>query len=85
MYKYEQDLTPVVVAVDGVNARLLSGDMKLTNIRLFTEIVPDNEINKLLNQNIIRDDSRYLILADNANKRLVLPNYSIGQIGEGEV
>ncbi len=85
VYKYEQDLTPVLVTVDGVNARLLSGDMKLTNIRLFTEIVPENEINKLLNQNIIRDDSKYLILADNANKKLVLPNYSIGQIGEGEV
>jgi hypothetical protein len=85
VYKYEQDLTPVTFTLDGINAQLLSGDMKLTNIRLFTEVIPESEINKILNQNIIRDDSKFLLLADNANKKLVLPNYGIGQIGDSEV
>jgi hypothetical protein len=34
---------------------------------------------------ILRDDTKYLLLGDNANKKLVLPNLGIGQIGEGEV
>jgi hypothetical protein len=85
VYKMEEDLTPVIFTLDGIEAKLLSSDMKITNIRLFTETVPETEINKLMNQNILRDDTKYLLLGDNANKKLVLPNFSIGQIGEGEV
>jgi hypothetical protein len=85
VYKYEQELTPAIFTLEGIEAKLLSSDMKLTNIRLFSEIVPENEINKLLNQSILRDDTKYLLLGDNANKKLVLPNFGIGQIGEGEV
>ena len=47
--------------------------------------VPEEEINKILNQSILRDDTKYLIMGDNANKKLTLPNYAIGQIGSGEV
>jgi hypothetical protein len=85
VYKYEQELTPAIFTLEGIEAKLLSSDMKLTNIRLFSEIVPENEINKLLNQSILRDDTKYLLLGDNANKKLVLPNLGIGQIGESEV
>ena len=51
--------------------------MKLTNVRLFTEIIPKEIHNKLLNQYIIRDDSKYLIFADNATTRLYLPNFPL--------
>jgi hypothetical protein len=85
VYKYGQELTPAIFTLEGIEAKLLSSDMKLTNIRLFSEIVSENEINKLLNQSILRDDTKYLLLGDNANKKLVLPNLGIGQIGVGEV
>lgn len=50
-----------------------ASDMSLTNIRLFNDVIPEDKHNKVLNQNIIRD-SHFLILADNSNKRVDLPN-----------
>jgi hypothetical protein len=47
----------------------------MTNIRLFSEIIPISEHNKILNQYIIADDSKYLIFADNANTKIVLPYF----------
>ena len=54
--------------------------MKITNIRLFIDVIPENQHSKILNQSIIRDDSKYLIFADNANQRLVLPSFEINQV-----
>ena len=85
VYKKEQDLVPTSFRLETTTAKLLSGDFKITNIRLFSQIVPEEEINKILNQAILRDDTKYLILGDNSNKKLTLPNYPIGQIGDGEV
>lgn len=48
--------------------------MKITNIRIFDDVIPDDQHTKILNQQIIRD-SDHAILADNANKIYVLPNY----------
>jgi len=53
----------------------LGADMKVTNIRYFADIIPETEHNKILNQYIIRDDSKYLVFADNATTRLYLPNF----------
>lgn len=50
-----------------------ASDMSLTNIRLFNDVIPEDKHNKVLNQNLIRD-SHFLILADNSNKRVDLPN-----------
>lgn len=85
VYKREQDMVPVSFRLENITPKLLSSDMKITNIRLFNEIVPESEISKLLNQAILRDDTKYLIMGDNANKKLSLPNYPMGQIDEGEV
>ena len=85
VYSNELDLVPVEFNLENVNAQLLSGDIKITNIRMFVDIIPVDQHNKLLNQTIIRDDSKYLLFADNANQRLVLPNFPLGQIGTGEV
>ena len=52
---------------------------------MFIDIIPEDQHNKILNQAIIRDDSKYLLFADNANQRLTLPNYPLGQIGPGDV
>jgi hypothetical protein len=73
------DLTPQDIKIENVQARLVGCDMKITNIRLFNDVVPENQHSKILNQTIIRDDSKYLIFADNANQRLVLPSFEINQ------
>lgn len=52
-------------------------DMKMTNIRVFIEIIPEDQHNKILNQYIIRDDSKYLVFADNATSKLVLPRFPL--------
>ena len=51
--------------------------MKATNLRLFTEIIPEKEHTKMLNQYIVRDDSKYLVFADNATTRLYLPRFPL--------
>jgi hypothetical protein len=85
VYKNEEEMIPVEFKLEGINAKILSGDMKITNIRLFTEIVPEDQHTKILNQAIIRDDAKHLIFADNANQRLTLPNYPIGQVGPDNI
>jgi hypothetical protein len=90
VYKNSMDMTPVEFKLETeirngedvqIPGKLFGSDMSITNIRLFVNIIPEEQHNKILNQTIIRDDSKYLLFADNANQRLVLPNYPLGQIG----
>jgi len=83
VYKSTVDIIPVDFYLENIKAQLLSGDMRTTNIRLFLDVIPESEHNKILNQSIIRDDAKFLIFADNANQRIVLPNYPIGQTKPG--
>jgi hypothetical protein len=76
----EMDLEPREFKMENVVAKLKGCDMKITNIRLFVDVIPISQHSKILNQSIIRDDSRYLIFADNANQRLVLPSFEINQV-----
>jgi hypothetical protein len=71
-----QSFTPFEYQIERY-PEILGSDMKLTNVRLFTEIIPKEVHNKILNQYIIRDDSKYLIFADNATTRLYLPNFPL--------
>ena len=75
VYSSQLSMTPVVFELQGVEAKILISDMKITNIRLFSDVVPLTEHNKLLNQYIIADDAKYLIFADNANSKLTLPYF----------
>lgn len=50
-----------------------SSNIKLTNIRIFDDVIPDISKSNILNQNIVKD-SNHLILADNANKPLYTIN-----------
>lgn len=77
IYSNTQDLEPVEVLIENTQAKILAGDMKITNLRFFVDVTPEEQHNKILNQTIIRDDSKYLIFADNANQRLTLPNYPL--------
>lgn len=57
-----------------LNMKITGSLMKITNIRIFDDVIPDDQHTKILNQQIIRD-SDHAILADNANKIYILPNY----------
>jgi hypothetical protein len=77
LYSNEQDIERFEFEAEGFNYELLGSDMKATNIRLFLDTIPEKEHNKILNQYIIRDDSKYLIFADNATTRLYLPKFPL--------
>ncbi len=77
VYKNTQDITPVEYIMEGIVPEILASDMKITNIRLFLDIIPEEVHNKILNQYIIRDDSKYLVFADNATTRLYLPRFPL--------
>lgn len=75
VYKDSRDMTPVEWELENTDAQIFISDMKATNIRLFIDVIPESDMNKILNQYIIADDSKYLVFADNANMKLTLPNF----------
>jgi len=75
VYSDIQDYVPQSFELQGIDATIYASDIKMTNIRLFSDIIPQSQHSKILNQYIIADDSKYLIFADNANERLILPNF----------
>jgi len=75
----EKDIDVFEYIIDE-NPQILGSDMKMTNIRLFSEILPKETHNKIANQYIIGDDSKYLIFADNATTRLYLNKYPYNTI-----
>lgn len=78
VYSSSEDITPREFVIENIHAKIISSDMKITNLRLFSDVVPLSDQSKLLNMAIIGDDSRNLIFADNANTKLVLPNNPMG-------
>jgi hypothetical protein len=72
----EEDYTPNEFELDSdkLTMKIMASNMKLTNLRIFDDIIPEEEQTKILNQQIIRD-SDHLIMADNSNKIFVLPRY----------
>ena len=77
VYKTEFDIEPIQFESEGWNPEILASDMKLTNVRLFLSVIPESTHNKICNQYIIRDDSKYLVFADNATTRLYLPRFPL--------
>ncbi len=78
VYENEQDMEPIEFELENIYGEILGSDMKLTNVRLFIDIIPKDNHNKILNQYIIRDDSKYMVFADNATTRIYLPNIPLG-------
>ena len=73
--KITQTIIPVEFELNmSIKAGIMGSDMKYTNIRMFVDVIPEKDHNKILNQLIIGDDSKYLIFADNANQRIILPS-----------
>ena len=77
-YYDKQDIEIFEYNIDS-NPKILASDMKVTNIRLFSDILPEDVHNKVLNQHIIGNDSKYLIFADNATQRIFLPNFPLNE------
>lgn len=79
LYQNTQDINIIEYQLDtNIYYPVIYGsDMKLTNVRLFSEVIPVETHNKILNQYIIRDDSKYLVFADNATTRLYLPRFPL--------
>lgn len=72
VYSNQISLNPQDITIDNnIAANILSSSMKITNIRLFTDIIPEKSQDKILNQQIIGKDTKYLIFADNANERII--------------
>lgn len=64
------DLEPVDWNID-TNMIIRGSEMKLTNLRVFTELINVSEMQMILSQYIIRESGK-LIFADNANKQIQL-------------
>lgn len=79
VYDNKQEIEPVDFVIENNNPLIIASDMKVTNIRLFSDVIPENIHNKVLNQYIIGNDSDYLIFADNATTRLYLPNFYLNE------
>ena len=72
VYSNQISLVPQTITIDSnIAANILTSNMKITNIRLFTDIIPQKAQDKILNQQIIGKDTKYLIFADNANERII--------------
>ncbi len=72
------EIAPVEYELENIDGQILSSDIKITNLRLFNDVIPISDHNSILNQYIIGDDSKYLVFADNANTRIKLNNYPYG-------
>lgn len=78
VYSNSQNITPIAYQIEGDSTcEILASDMKVTNIRMFTDVIPLDQHNKICNQYVIRDDSKYLVFADNATTRLYLPKFPL--------
>ena len=77
VYSNEQVIVPIEYQIENLNPVILGSDMKLTNVKLFLDVIPENTHNKILNQYVLGDDSKYLVFADVANTRIYLPNFPL--------
>lgn len=73
LYKISIPMTPTIIEVDNtvVSPQLLGSDMKITNIRLFIDVIPETDHNKLCNLQTVGSDYKYVIFADHANRDVV--------------
>jgi len=68
------------VAVDefsqnDLTMKIYGSDMQLTNIRVFTDVIPKSTYKKVLNQKLVKS-SDFLVLADNAEEKIIVTNHS---------
>jgi hypothetical protein len=54
--------------------QIIGSNIKYTNLRIFNDVIPTDEINNVLNENIIRNANK-LLLADNADMSIYAENF----------
>ncbi len=62
----------VIVIDNSVKSSILGSDMYISNLRLFNDIIDEKVHSKTLVTYLVRDDAKYLIFADNCNKKIIL-------------
>jgi len=67
------ELEPVEFKIDS-NLRILGSNIKYTNMRVFSDVIPEVMIKNMIKQNIVKE-SQHLIIADNAIKKIVATNF----------
>lgn len=75
LWHKEFNLDPVEFLVEDLSVTIKASYLKMTNIRLYNEVVELDSFTKVLNRYIIRK-SNYLIFADNANEKIELRNHA---------
>jgi hypothetical protein len=61
-FSHTQDLT------------IIGSDIKYTNLRVLNEVIPNDQIENIMKENIITDGQN-IILSDNANRKLITSIY----------
>lgn len=77
VYKHKHDISNFEFEAESFGPEILGSDMKLTNVRLFNDLIPESQHHKILNQYIVGQDSKHLLFADNATTRLYLPKFPL--------
>jgi len=73
LYSIEHSIYPFTFK-HNKEIELIGSNIKYTNLRIFNDKIPEENINNILNQVIITDENK-LILADNSNRRLYADNF----------
>jgi hypothetical protein len=74
LFKFSSVIIPTTIDITpSVHANIPGSDMKITNLRLFNDVLPETSHNKLLNLFLIGPDYKYIIFSDNANQDANLP------------
>jgi len=66
-------LEPVEFTIND-KLRIMGSNIKYSNMRIFSDILPQDKISNFIKENIIKD-SKKLIIADNATKKIVATNF----------
>lgn len=85
VFKVSLSITPTIIETGTMNASILGSDMKITNIRMFIDVIPEEEHNKLLNSSVIGGDYKYIIFADHANQNVILPFYDDSKVNYNKI
>lgn len=75
LWTKEFSIQPVEFNSETIKTNISASYIKLTNIRLFNDVIDTKKFTKVLNQYIIKK-SNFIIFADNANEKVIIRNHS---------
>ena len=75
VYSNVQSMGLYLYELSGVDPMILGSDMKMTNIRLFNDVIDPSYQSKILNMYQVGTDNQNIIFSDNCNATIRLPNF----------